>query len=87
MAAGLGLAIVPRSAARLGVSGVRFVPIAARETAGLDLLPMAAAWLRNARDPLRDEMLGLLRLRLPRYAAGREAQCSDGARHSSGAFR
>jgi hypothetical protein len=31
---------------------------------------MAAAWLRNARDPLRDEMLGMLRLRLPRYAAG-----------------
>jgi hypothetical protein len=29
---------------------------------------MAAAWLRNSRDPLRDELLGLLRL--PRYAAG-----------------
>jgi DNA-binding transcriptional LysR family regulator len=68
VAAGLGLAIVPKGASRLGVTGVRFVPLASRETAGLDLLPMAAAWLRNSRDPLRDELLGLLRL--PRYAAG-----------------
>ena len=70
VAAGLGLAIVPRSAARLGVSGVRFVPLLSREALGLDLLPMAVAWLRNARDPLRDEILDLLRLHLPRYAAG-----------------
>lgn len=70
VAAGLGLAIVPRWASRLGVAGVRFVPLASREIAALDLLPMAAAWLRNARDPLRDEMLDMLRLRLPRYAAG-----------------
>lgn len=67
VAAGLGLAIVPKGASRLGVTGVRFVPLFSRETAGLDLLPMAAAWLRNSRDPLRDELLGLLRL--PRYAA------------------
>ena len=70
VAAGLGLAIVPRGASRLGITGVRFVPLASSDTAGLDLLPMAAAWLRNARDPLRDEMLDLLPLRLPRYAAG-----------------
>lgn len=70
VAAGLGLAIVPRRASRLAVAGVRFVPLASREAAALDLLPIAAAWLRNARDPLRDEMLGMLRLRLPRYAAG-----------------
>lgn len=70
VAAGLGVAIVPRSAARLGVSGVRFVPLASRDALGLALLPMAAAWLRNARDPLRDEILDLLRLHLPRYAAG-----------------
>lgn len=70
VAAGLGLAIVPRWASRLGMAGVRFVPLASRDTAILDLLPMAAAWLRNARDPLRDEILDLLRLHLPRYAAG-----------------
>jgi len=35
--------------------------------AGAALLPLAAAWLRNSRDPLRDELLSLLRL--PRYAA------------------
>ncbi|WP_295136919.1 LysR family transcriptional regulator [uncultured Reyranella sp.] len=70
VAAGLGLAIVPRWASRLGMTGVRFVPLASREASALDLLPMAAAWLRNARDPLREEMLDMLRLRLPRYAAG-----------------
>ncbi|TAJ86945.1 MAG: LysR family transcriptional regulator [Reyranella sp.] len=70
VAAGLGLAIVPRWASRLGMAGVRFVPLASREANALDLLPMAAAWLRNARDPLRDEMLDMLRLRLPRYGAG-----------------
>ena len=70
VAAGLGLAIVPRWASRLGVAGVRFVPLSSREAGALDLLPMAAAWLRNARDPLRDEMLDMLRLRLPRYGAG-----------------
>lgn len=70
VAAGLGLAIVPRWASRLGMAGVRFVPLASREASALDLLPMAAAWLRNARDPLRDEMLDMLRLRLPRYGAG-----------------
>lgn len=70
VAAGLGLAIVPRWASRLGMTGVRFVPLTAREAGALDLLPMAVAWLRNARDPLRDEMLDMLRLRLPRYAAG-----------------
>ena len=70
VAAGLGLAIVPRWASRLGMAGVRFVPLASREAATLDLLPMAAAWLRDARDPLREEMLDMLRLRLPRYGAG-----------------
>jgi len=70
VAAGLGLAIVPRWASRPGMAGVRFVPLALRDAADLELLPMAAAWLRNARDPLRDEMLDMLRLRLPRYAEG-----------------
>lgn len=70
VAAGLGLAIVPRWASRLGMAGVRFVPLASRDAADLELLPMAVAWLRNARDPLRDEMLDMLRLRLPRYGAG-----------------
>jgi DNA-binding transcriptional LysR family regulator len=70
VAARLGLAIVPRGAMRLAVSGVRFVPLALdkadEKLAGL--LPLAAAWLRGSRDPLRDEMLAVLRRRLPHYA-------------------
>ncbi len=36
VAAGLGLAIVPRWPSRLGMAGVRFVPLASREVAALD---------------------------------------------------
>jgi hypothetical protein len=31
-------------------------------------LPVAAAWTRGARDPIRDEMLALLQSNLPGYA-------------------
>jgi DNA-binding transcriptional LysR family regulator len=69
VAAGLGLAIVPRWASRFVVSGVRFIPLALETAMDLKLLPLAAAWLRDARDPLRDEMIGVLRQRLSKYAA------------------
>lgn len=69
VAAKLGLAIVPRWASRMAVAGVRFVPLVVRQPENLRILPLAAAWLRGSRDPLREEMLALLRLRLPRYAA------------------
>jgi len=69
VAAKLGLAIVPRWTSRLAVSGVRFVPLAAKRTDDLNILPLAAAWLRGTRDPLREELLAVLRLRLASYAA------------------
>lgn len=69
VAARLGLAIVPRWASRLAVSGVRFIPLAVESAMDLKLLPLAAVWLRGSRDPLRDEMMAVLRLRLPKYAA------------------
>ncbi|TAJ26995.1 MAG: LysR family transcriptional regulator [Reyranella sp.] len=69
VAAKLGLAIVPRWASRFAVSGVRFIPLAQDEKAAPKLLPLAAAWLRGSRDPLRDEMISVLKLRLSRYAA------------------
>ena len=68
VAAKLGLAIVPRWASRFAVSGVCFVPLAPETAQNLKLLPLAAAWLRGSRDPLRDEMLAVLRLHLKRYA-------------------
>jgi DNA-binding transcriptional LysR family regulator len=69
VAARLGLAIVPRWASRLAVTGVRFIPLAVPKADELQILPLAAAWLRGSRDPLREEMLAVLRLHLPRYAA------------------
>ncbi len=68
VAAKLGLAIVPRSASRLAVAGVRFVPLAVSKANDLKLLPLAAAWLRGSRDSVRDEMLVVLRQRLSKYA-------------------
>ncbi|MDE2018668.1 MAG: LysR family substrate-binding domain-containing protein, partial [Hyphomicrobiales bacterium] len=71
VAAGLGLAIVPRWASRMALRGVRFVPIARpRERAALDLLPLAAAWVRGSRDPARDAVLALVEERLAAYARG-----------------
>jgi DNA-binding transcriptional LysR family regulator len=69
VAADLGLAIVPRWASRMAVAGVRYVPLAMPESEQLRLLPLAAAWVRDSRDQMRDELLAILRLRLSRYAA------------------
>jgi DNA-binding transcriptional LysR family regulator len=69
VAAKLGLAIVPRWTSRMAVSGVRYVPLMLTKTKQLNLLPLAAAWVRNSRDAMRDELLATLRKRLSRYAA------------------
>jgi DNA-binding transcriptional LysR family regulator len=70
VAAKVGLAIVPRWTSRLKVAGVRFVPLVVKQAEDLHLLPLAAARLSGASDPLCDAILAVLRLRLPRYAAG-----------------
>ncbi len=69
VAAHIGLAIVPRWASRLAVSGVRYVPLAVRRENDMNLLPLAAVWLRGSRDPLRDELLATLQSRLARYVS------------------
>jgi DNA-binding transcriptional LysR family regulator len=66
----LGIAIVPRWTSRMAVSGVRFVPL---KLAGGDLtgrLPLAVAWLRGSRDPIRDSMLAVLEAKLRSYSRG-----------------
>lgn len=68
VAAGLGLAIVPRWASRLAAAGVRFVPLAVQRAEDLKILPLAAAWLRGSRDPVRDQILAVLRSGLTSYA-------------------
>ena len=60
VAAGLGLAIVPRWTARLQVSGVRFVPIDLSQSAVRDKLALAVTWVRGTHDPLRDALLETL---------------------------
>jgi len=66
VAAQLGVAIVPRWTARMMTKGVRYVAL--KEGAGSNRLPLAAAWLHDVRDPLRDQMLAVLRARLAAYA-------------------
>ena len=65
VSAGLGVAIVPRWTSRMATRGVRYIPLAASNMKGL---PLAAAWTRGTRDPVRDEMLETLKASLKRYA-------------------
>jgi DNA-binding transcriptional LysR family regulator len=69
VAAGLGLAIVPRWTSRMAISGVRYLPLMLPKAKQLKLLPLAVAWVRDSRDAARDELLATLRKRLSRYAA------------------
>jgi len=68
VAARLGAAIVPRWAARMTTKGVRFVPLKVTTPGGSSRLPLAAAWMKDVRDPIRDEMLATLREHLGTYA-------------------
>jgi len=65
VAAELGVAIVPRWTSRMAARGVRYVPLAASD---MNRLPLAVAWTRGTRDLIRDEMLGILKAALKRYA-------------------
>jgi hypothetical protein len=51
------------------VPGVRYLPLEMRGMDRLNLLPLAAAWVRGSRDPVRDELMATLRSHLRRYAA------------------
>lgn len=64
VAAGTGLAIVPRWTARLQVSGVTFVPLTVPEGTTKSKLILAAAWARGTRDPMRDAFLDVLETNL-----------------------
>jgi DNA-binding transcriptional LysR family regulator len=65
VAAELGVAIVPKWTSRMAARGVRYVRLAASD---MNKLPLAAAWSRGTRDPIRDDMLDMLRGNLLRYA-------------------
>jgi DNA-binding transcriptional LysR family regulator len=57
---GVGLAIVPRWAARLAVRGVRFIPLDLPEGAPRHRLELAAAWPGDTRHGARDAFLEVL---------------------------
>lgn len=64
VAARIGVAIAPRWTSRMAVNGVRYIPLAAPDGQTMTRLPLAAAWLRAARDPLRDDLIAMLDARL-----------------------
>lgn len=65
VSAKLGVAIVPKWTSRMAARGVRYVRLAASD---MNKLPLAAAWTRGTRDPVRDDMLEMLKARLSRYS-------------------
>lgn len=67
VAAGLGIAIVPRWTSRMAVSGARYVPLA-HQCDGGKTLPLAAYWPDGARDGTRDKLLELLGEKISSYA-------------------
>jgi hypothetical protein len=50
---------------RVGAWRSIYIPL---EASDMNRLPLAAAWSRGTRDPVRGEMLAMLRASLPRYA-------------------
>jgi DNA-binding transcriptional LysR family regulator len=67
VAAGLGVAIVPRWTSRMATRGVRYVPLEG-SAGSMNKLPLAAAWIRGSRDAVRDEMIATLQASLAHYA-------------------
>jgi DNA-binding transcriptional LysR family regulator len=63
--ADIGVAIVPRWTQRMAARGVCYVPLVMSE---MNRLPLAAAWLRGTRDPVRDLVIALLQANLADYA-------------------
>ncbi len=68
VAARLGAAIVPRWASRMAVRGVKYVPLEAAAPRAREHLPLAAAWMRDVRDPIREAIVATLRERVAAYA-------------------
>ncbi len=69
VSAGLGLAIVPRWSSRLAISGVQFIPLLTPAGAPIRRLQLAAAYMRNTRDPARELLLDCLDRHLDEIAA------------------
>jgi len=60
VSSGMGIAIVPRWASRLGIDGVKFVPLKLPDTPARDKLSLAACWMRDTKDPAREAFMEVL---------------------------
>ena len=63
VSAGLGIAILPRWTSRMKVRGVCYIQLRVSKGTTRNILPLAAAWVRGSRDPLRSSFLNVLRTR------------------------
>ncbi|KTT68266.1 hypothetical protein SB18R_24230 [Pseudomonas oryzihabitans] len=52
----------------MAIPGVRFVPLRLKRGSAAGRLPLAAAWLKGSRDPVRDQVIAVLEARLKSYA-------------------
>ncbi len=66
---GIGIAIVPRWTSRLGVKGVRFIPLDMPDSKIQKKLALAACWVRDTRDPAREAFITTLQTELATIAA------------------
>lgn len=70
VAAELGIAIVPRWTSKLAIKGVSYISLDTKGSDALRRLPLAAAWVRDSRDPVRDRLVEMLRLNVAAYSKG-----------------
>ena len=69
VSAGLGIAILPRWTSRMKVKGDSYIRLRVSKGATRNILPLAAAWVRGSRDPLRSSFLNVLSTNIDRYSA------------------
>ena len=69
VAAGLGVAIVPRWTGRLAVPGVSYIDLEMDKGSTANRLPLALAFLAGTRDALRDSIVALICERVQTYAS------------------
>jgi DNA-binding transcriptional LysR family regulator len=64
----IGIAIIPYWSSKLSVDGVVYRPLVNQKKDVVRELPLAAAWVKGTKDPLRDALLDLLKNNLTRYS-------------------
>ncbi|WP_241488299.1 LysR substrate-binding domain-containing protein [Winslowiella iniecta] len=60
VAAELGSAIVPQWTSRMPARNVSYIRLTGKGAGAINGLPLSVAWMRDARDPLREKMLEIL---------------------------